>query len=254
MTSPNIITAAVILIGDELLSGRTKDANLNHLAKWLTGRGIKLCEARVIADIPEVIVNTVNELRSAYDYVFTTGGIGPTHDDITAENVAKAFGVDFGLNQEAFDILIEHYGGEEHVSDARRRMAMTPKGAVLIDNPVSRAPGFQIENVFVMAGIPAVMQAMLKDVETRITSGDTMLSMTMHVYVGESHFADILSSIEKDYPDVQVGSYPFYTDGKYGANFVLRSYDQENLSTAYERLKVLISEQGRTAIDGELGK
>ena len=186
MTKVKTVTAAMIIIGDEILSGRTKDANLNHLSLWLNRVGVQLREVRVIPDVGEVIQSTVNTLRRQCDYVFTTGGIGPTHDDITAENIAKAFKVPFVQSAESLALLHKYYGNET-ISDARLRMTMIPEGAGLIKNPVSMAPGFQMENVFVMAGIPVVMQSMLLDLEKRIFGGDKMLSKAIHVFEGESH-------------------------------------------------------------------
>ncbi len=245
-----IVTASMIIIGDEILSGRTKDANLNHLSLWLNRMGVQLKEVRVIPDVGQVIQDTVNELRRKFDYVFTTGGIGPTHDDITAENVAKAFDVPFVQNMEALNMLQSYYGDED-MSDARRRMTMIPEGAALIKNPVSIAPGFQMENVFVMAGIPVVMQSMLLDLEKKITGGDEMLSTAIHVFDGESYFAEILEEVELSFPTVSLGSYPFYQNKRYGASFVLRSQIAEDLARALETLKSEIIEMGKEYFDGE---
>tara|TARA_B100001939_G_scaffold344556_2_gene359205 strand:+ start:4759 stop:5517 length:759 start_codon:yes stop_codon:yes gene_type:complete len=250
MKNQTIVTAAVILIGDEILSGRTKDANLNHLALWLGERGISLREARVIPDEGDVIVRTVNELRHSFDYVFTTGGIGPTHDDITAEYIARAFGVPFRQNPEAVKIMTDHYG-KENLTEARLRMTMMPEGATLIANPVSRAPGFQMENVFVMAGIPVVMQAMLKDIEPRLVGGDKMHTITMHVYEGESFFAQCLTEVNEAFETVTIGSYPFHRNRTYGASFVLRSAFPDDLAKAAAQLKDKISLRGTKVYDGE---
>lgn len=250
MTKVKTVTASMIIIGDEILSGRTKDANLTHLSLWLNRMGVQLKEVRVIPDVGQVIQDTVNELRQRFDYVFTTGGIGPTHDDITAENIASAFGVAFVQSAESLALLQKHYGSEK-ISDARLRMTMIPEGASLIKNPVSTAPGFQMENVFVMAGIPVVMHSMLLDLEARIFGGDTMQSCAVHVFEGESFFAGILEEVEQEFPHVSLGSYPFFRKGKYGASFVLRSQVEEELDGALEMLKLKIGALGRECFDGE---
>lgn len=244
------ITAALIIIGDEILSGRTKDANLNYLAKWLGGMGVILDEVRVIPDVAERIQDTVNEYRKSFDYVFTTGGIGPTHDDITAENVARAFKVDFLLNEDAKGLLANKMG-EENLTEARLRMAMIPEGASLIQNPVSAAPGFQLENVFVLAGIPSVMQSMLLDLEDRISGGSTITSKSIHVFQGESKFANILAEVENNFDHLTIGSYPFYKDGSYGATFVIRSAINANVDLALNSLKEKIVEMGYEFFAGE---
>lgn len=244
------VKAALIIIGDEILSGRTVDANLNYLAKWLGGIGISLDEVRVIPDVSERIQNTVNECRAAFDYVFTTGGIGPTHDDITAKNVAAAFGVRFLLNEDARKLLEDNMG-KGNLTEARLRMAMIPEGASLIKNPVSAAPGFQIENVFVLAGIPVVMQSMLLDVEDRVSGGSKIFSKALHVFEGESHFADLLAEIEEQFDHLSIGSYPFYKAGSYGATFVLRSAVLNEVEEASKQLKERISGQGSEYFEGE---
>lgn len=245
------VTASMIIIGDEILSGRTKDANLTHLSLWLNRMGVQLKEVRVIPDVGQVIQDTVNDLRGRYDYVFTTGGIGPTHDDITAENIALAFGVPFVQSADSLALLQKHYGKDEKISDARLRMTMIPEGAQLIKNPVSAAPGFQMENVFVMAGIPVVMQSMLQDLEKRIYGGDEMLSKAIHVFEGESFFAGILEEVEAEFPHVSLGSYPFFRNKRYGASFVLRSQVETDLDQALEMLKLKIGMLDRECFDGE---
>lgn len=229
-----ILSAAVLLIGDEILSGRTKDKNLGFIADFLTARGIDLKEARVVPDSEPEIVAAVNALRSRYTYVFTTGGIGPTHDDITADAVAKAFGVTIGHNPEAVRILEEHFRlmGRE-ANEARMRMARIPEGGSLIDNPVSRAPGFQIGNVFVMAGIPKVFQAMLESVTPRLARGTPVQSRTLTVHGGEGDIAGPLKDIQQRNPGVVIGSYPFESAGTFGANLVLRARDGRALAAAY---------------------
>ena len=198
----------------------------------------------------EQIVDTVNGCRSIFDYVFTTGGIGPTHDDITAKNVAIAFGVEFLLNEEARKLLEDNMG-KGNLTEARLRMAMIPEGASLIKNPVSAAPGFQMENVFVLAGIPVVMQSMLLDVEDRISGGSKISSKAIHVFEGESVFADILAEIEDHFEHLTIGSYPFYKAGSYGATFVLRSAVPQEVDQALSILKERILEQGSEIFGGE---
>jgi len=229
----NFVTAAVLLIGDEILSGRTKDANLNFIATYLGDIGIQVREARVVVDDRDKIAEAVNALRASYDYVFTTGGIGPTHDDITADSVAHAFGVEIGLHPEAMDILTRHYeetGGE--FTQARQRMARIPNGAVLIPNSVSKAPGFQLENVFVMAGIPIIVQVMMDALAGRLEGGARMLTKTIDCFVGESAIADELGEIQERYPSVGIGSYPFFKDKQYGTSLVLRSVESDRLEEA----------------------
>jgi molybdenum cofactor synthesis domain-containing protein len=228
MRSP---TAAVLLIGDEILSGRTKDKNLGFIADFLTALGIDLMEARVVADIEDDIVAAVNALKARYSYVFTTGGIGPTHDDITADAVAKAFGVKIDHDPRAVAILKAHYD-PAMLNEARMRMARIPEGASLIDNPVSRAPGFRLENVFVMAGVPKIMQAMLESLKPQLERGMPMLSATVTASIGEGDLAKPLKAIQDRYPEVVIGSYPFEEQGKYGSNLVLRSRDATKLAAA----------------------
>ena len=244
------VKAALIIIGDEILSGRTHDANLNYIAKWLGDLGIILDEVRVIPDVANRIQDTVNECRAAFDYVLTTGGIGPTHDDITAENVAAAFGVRFLLNEEARKLLEDNMG-KGNLTEARLRMAMIPEGATLIKNPVSSAPGFQLENVFVLAGIPVVMQSMLLDVEDRVSGGSKITSKALHVFAGESQFADALEEIEQSFEHLSIGSYPFYKAGSYGASFVLRSEVASEVDEGLSMLTKRIQQSGIEYFEGE---
>jgi molybdenum cofactor synthesis domain-containing protein len=238
-----IVTAAVIVIGDEILSGRTKDKNMVYLAEQLSEIGVQLREARVIPDIEGEIVDTVNSLRKKFDYVFTTGGIGPTHDDITADSVAAAFGVSIGYHPDAMDILTKHYetSGIEF-NDSRKRMARIPNGAVLIDNPVSKAPGFQIENVFVMAGVPVIMQAMFDGITDRISGGAHMLSRTIGAGLPEGKIAESLGQLQQEYQNVSMGSYPYFRQGEVGTNLVLRSVNQQDLDEAFEKLTIILNE------------
>ena len=233
-------TAAVLLIGDEILSGRTKDKNLGFLADYLTALGIDLKEARVVSDIEEDIVAAVNALRSRYTYVFTTGGIGPTHDDITADAMAKAFGSGIDHDPQAVGILLSYFKeiGREP-NEARLRMARIPVGATLILNPVSKAPGFQMGNVFVMAGVPKIMNAMMEDVAARLTKGVPMQSRTIEFLGGEGDVAKPLGDIQKTYPSVVIGSYPFQAAGGFATNLVLRSRDGEALAQAFAAVKAM---------------
>jgi len=220
--------AALIIIGNEILSGRTQDKNLSYLANWLNEIGIQLSEVRVIRDEEEIIVDAVNNLRKTYNYVFTTGGIGPTHDDITSLSIAKAFNVDLEINDKALSILKEYYKDSE-LTDARMKMTMIPKGAELVDNPISRAPGFKIENVFVMAGIPSIMQGMLEGARKHLKGGDIIKSTSVDVFTRESNVAEELSELQRNYPDIEIGSYPFSKENKFGTSLVLRSKDSRLL-------------------------
>jgi molybdenum cofactor synthesis domain-containing protein len=244
---PRPVTAAILIIGNEILSGRTKDANLPWLAERLNAIGIRVMEARVIADIPEAIIAAVNETRARFDYVFTTGGIGPTHDDITSECVARAFERPLLLNEEARARLERHYppGG---LNEARLRMAHVPEGGTLIDNPVSAAPGFQIGNVFVMAGIPAVMQAMFEGVRHRLSGGRPMLSRTVAAHIGEGVIAKDLGALQARYEDLEIGSYPFVRQGRFGASFVVRGTDAGRIAACVEELEAIVRKLGAEPI------
>ena len=237
--SETIPTAAVLLIGDEILSGRTKDANLGWIADWLTALGIDLKEARVVSDEEADIVAALNALRARYTYVFTTGGIGPTHDDITADAVAKAFGVGIGHHPEAVAILREHFAARGlPETEARMRMARIPDGAELIPNAVSRAPGFHIGNVFVMAGVPKIMQSMLEAATPKLTGGRKMLSRTVPLNLGEGDVAQRLKEIQQAHEGVMIGSYPFEKpDGRYGTNIVVRSRDEDRMNAAADEVE-----------------
>ena len=231
--------AALIIIGNEILSGRTQDQNLSYLANWLNEIGIQLSEVRVIRDEEEVIVKTVNYLRETYSYVFTTGGIGPTHDDITSLSIAKAFNVDLEVNDKALSILKEYYKDSE-LTDARMKMTMIPKGAELVENPISKAPGFKMENVFVMAGIPSIMQGMLEGARNHLKGGDIIKSTSVDVFTPESNVAEELAELQNNYPDVEIGSYPFSKKNRFGTSLVLRSEDGNLLKKCeLELLKIV---------------
>jgi molybdenum cofactor synthesis domain-containing protein len=250
MTAPKIVTAAIVVIGNEILSGRTKDLNLGYIATGLTEIGIRLTEGRFIPDVEATIVATVNELRAKYDYVFTTGGIGPTHDDITADCVAKAFGLKLVLHPVAAKLLTDHYG-PENLTEARMRMAHTPEGAELIDNPVSIAPGFRIGNVFVLAGVPRICQAMFDGLKATLKGGDKVLSRTVSGYVGEGAIAKDLGALQDRHPALEIGSYPFFRQGKFGASFVIRGTDKAEIDSAALELHTIIKNLGADPIDGE---
>lgn len=242
-------TAAVLIIGDEILSGRTADTNLNTIARWLGALGIDLLEARTVGDKPGQIIQALNALRAAHDYVFTTGGIGPTHDDITADCVAEAFGVPLLEHPEALVILERRYGDELNV--ARRRMARVPQGGVLIANPVTDAPGFQVGNVFVMAGVPRIMTAMLEDVAPRLRHGAVTHSRTLKVTgVGEGAVAETLSAAARAERDLSFGSYPFGagTDGEVGTNLVVRGRDAAKLEAAVADLATKLADAGVSTV------
>ena len=239
------VTAAVIVIGNEILSGRTEDANVTWLARRLTALGIVLAEVRMVRDEEEAIMAAVNALRAAHDYVFTTGGIGPTHDDITCAAVAKAFGRAYALNPEARRLLEAYYDGSGRaLNEARMRMAYTPEGAELIDNPVSRAPGFRVENVYVLAGIPAVMQGMFAGLAPTLEGGARVASREVAVLLGEGDIAARLAALQARYPALEIGSYPFVRDGAFGTTLVLRGTDEGALARADAELRAALRELG----------
>ena len=229
-------TAAMLVIGDEILSGRTQDTNSNHLAKTLTEIGIDLCEVRVVGDDPAQIITAVNALRNQFDHVFTSGGIGPTHDDITADSIANAFGVGIDIREDARAILASHYANPADLNKMRLRMARIPDGASLIDNPVSKAPGFLIGNVFVMAGVPAVFHAMLASILPTLAGGTPLLSISVRVEKPEGSVAAALAEIATQHPDVSIGSYPFIQNGVFGCNLVARSTDKTLLKIIAAKL------------------
>lgn len=236
-----IVTAGILLIGDELLSGRTRDINLSTIAKWLGPLGVQVGEARIIADDSEMITQTVRAFSERFDYVFTTGGIGPTHDDITADCIAAAFGVGISEREDAMAELRTRYK-ESELNEARRRMARIPDGASLIKNPVSQAPGFQTQNVFTMAGVPSIMKSMLADIEHRIEGGAKVYSRTVEApNIGEGDAAKALGELEKAYAGVNIGSYPFFNAGLHGVNFVARGRDETVLDDIEAKLRELVT-------------
>jgi molybdenum cofactor synthesis domain-containing protein len=246
-TTPDRVTAAVMIIGDEILSGRTQDTNLNHIAKYLGAHGVDLAEARVVGDIKEEIITALNALRARYDYVLTTGGIGPTHDDITADCIAEAFGVALYEHPEIIAMMAARWQGE--LTPARRRMARVPVGGELVKNPVSGPPGFTIGNVFVMAGVPQVMRGMLEDVGWRLRGGAVVLSRNVRVDgSGEGVIAAPLEAVAKAHPDLALGSYPFFGPEGYGSNLVIRGRDAGLVDAVVEELVAALSGAGITKI------
>lgn len=233
-------TAAMLVIGDEILSGRTRDSNMHYLAQALTKQGIDLCEARMVSDDKQAIVGAVQALSGSFDHVFTSGGIGPTHDDITADAVAAAFGASIGVRQDAYELLAAHYRRQgSEFNEARQRMARIPEGATLIDNPVSIAPGFTLGNVHVMAGVPAVFEAMVASVLPTLTGGAPLLSQSLRIQRGEGEIAGPLSALAAEFSDLSIGSYPFQKDGVYGANIVIRGAEGARVDAAMTRLAAL---------------
>lgn len=249
--APRIYTAALAIIGNEILSGRTQDANLAHLAKTLNAWGVEMREVRVVPDVETEIVAAVNALRARYDYVFTTGGIGPTHDDITADSIAKAFALPLIEHPDAIALLEAHYPPGE-LTPVRRRMARVPEGAELIENPISKAPGFKIGNVFVLAGVPAIMRAQLEGTRPHVAGGRTVQSETVSVLVGESRIAILLEDVQKHYPDVDMGSYPFFRRGSFGTALVLRGRDPDRLAIARAALARALIDAGVEPHTGEI--
>jgi molybdenum cofactor synthesis domain-containing protein len=242
------ITACVIVIGNEILSGRTQDLNVAYIGKRCDEIGIRLMETRIIPDLEATIVATINECRSVFTYVFTTGGIGPTHDDITAASVALAFAKKLERRAEAVAVMDDYYESGK-LTEARLKMADVPVDAVLIDNPVSAAPGFQLDNVFVMAGVPIIMQAMFEGIVDRLAGGEAMLMESVATNLGESALAVELSQLQDSYTDVSIGSYPYFKKGKVGVNLVIRSTDQARLTQLKKDLQLMIKNLGGKIVD-----
>ncbi|GGX59869.1 molybdenum cofactor biosynthesis protein [Litorimonas cladophorae] len=240
MTNFKTVTAGVLLIGDELLSGRTQDTNLAEIAKFLAPLGVQVGEARILADNAETIRDSVRAFSDAFDYVFTTGGIGPTHDDITADCIAAAFDLGISEREDALDMLRQRYA-EEELNAPRRRMARIPDGASLIDNPVSQAPGFQTRNVFTLAGVPQIMRGMLADITHRIEGGAKVYQITISTSnIGEGDAAEGLAEVERQNPGVSIGSYPWFNDDLRGINFVARGRDKAQLERVRLQLEALV--------------
>jgi molybdenum cofactor synthesis domain-containing protein len=228
MNSDRVWTAALVVIGDEILSGRTEDRNIAQVANWLNPQGIRLTEVRVVPDVQEAIVGAVNALRPKHDYLFTTGGIGPTHDDITVDAIAAAFGVPVVVHPEARRILEDYYRDRPlGLTEARLRMARVPEGAELIPNPTSGAPGVRMDNVFILAGVPNIAKAMLEALDGKLEGGKPVVSVTVRAHAAESDVAELLKQVQDQHAGVSIGSYPFYGAGRFGADFVIRSVDRE---------------------------
>lgn len=241
-----VVTAAMVVIGDEILSGRTKDKNIGHLAEMLTAVGIDLKEVRIVADDEPAIVEAVNSLRARNDYVFTTGGIGPTHDDITADAIAAAFNLPCTYHPEAYPLLEAHYASRGvEFTEARKRMARTPEGATLIPNPVSVAPGFIIQNVHVMAGVPAIFQAMLDNVIPTLQTGAKLMSTTLPCPFGEGTIGGPLAEIQKAHTETIIGSYPKYDGDRFWTEIVVRSRSKESLDAAAEAVQEMLDSLGQ---------
>ena len=242
MTKETKVNAAILIIGNEILSGRTQDTNTSTLATWLNSIGVKVGEVRVIPDIEETIISTLNHLRKVYDYVFTTGGIGPTHDDITAESVSKAFGLKYEIHKEAYKILEAYYKPGEF-NKGRQKMVWMPSNANLILNPTSGAPGFNVENVYCLPGVPSILKSMLGGLKNDIVGGDPIISKTISLRTVESEIADSLTKVQNESKDVEIGSYPFFQAGKLGVSIVLRSEDQNKIDECNARILEFVNEK-----------
>jgi molybdenum cofactor synthesis domain-containing protein len=243
-------TAALAVIGDEILSGRTQDKNVAQVATWLNDQGIRLAEVRIVPDDEEKIADAVNALRGAHDYLFTTGGIGPTHDDITVDSIAAAFGVPVVVHPKARRILEDYYATRGGVTEARLRMARVPEGAELIANETSGAPGIRIGNVFILAGVPHIAANMLEALTGTLQGGSPVKSVTVGALVAESEVADLLRQIQADHSGVAIGSYPTVKDGRYGANFVMRSQDGDRARRCADLLAERLAEAGHEPVEG----
>jgi len=236
------VNAAIIIIGNEILSGRTQDVNVVHLSKWLNELGVKVEEVRVIPDIENSIVNTVNELRKKFKYVFTTGGIGPTHDDITSRSIAKAFNVSYGYNKDAYETLEKYYKPGEF-NDGRKKMAKMPDKAFLIYNPSSGAPGFVVENVYCLPGVPSILKSMVDGLKNKISGGKKILSKTISVITVESEIAKPLEDIQNKFKNIEIGSYPFFRKGKIGVSIVMRSTEKNLIGVCAKQIVNLVKKK-----------
>lgn len=253
MNQERVWTAALVVIGDEILSGRTQDKNVAQLATWLNQQGIRLGEVRIVPDDTQRIGDTVNEMRVRYDYLFTTGGIGPTHDDITVDAIAAAFGVRVVVHPVARQMLEEYYHNRADgmvLTEARLRMARVPEGAELLPNPSSGAPGVKMDNVYILAGVPHIAASMMEALTGKLEGGRPVVSVTVGARAAESDVADLLREVEAAYPGVAIGSYPFFKDGRYGANFVIRSEDGELARTTGDELSERLREAGYEPVEG----
>ena len=242
MTKETKVNAAILIIGNEILSGRTQDTNTSTLATWLNSIGVKVGEVRVIPDVEETIISNINLLRKIYDYVFTTGGIGPTHDDITAESVSKAFGLKYEIHKKAYKILEAYYKPGEF-NKGRQKMVWMPSNANLILNPTSGAPGFNVENVYCLPGVPSILKSMLGGLKNDIVGGDPIISKTISLRTVESEIADSLTKVQNDSQDVEIGSYPFFQAGKLGVSIVLRSENQSKIDECNSKILEFVNKR-----------
>jgi len=242
------INAAILIIGNEILSGRTQDTNTNTIALWLNSIGVRLQEVRVIPDIEKTIIDTVNILRKKYDYVFTTGGIGPTHDDITAQSISKALNLAYEIHKEAFKIL-ETYYKQGEFNEGRQKMVWMPKNANLILNPSSGAPGFNIENVFCLPGVPSILKSMLGGLKNKIIGGEPVLSHTISLRTVESEIASSLTDVQNKNKEVEIGSYPFFQAGKLGVSIVIRSEDKYKIDLCSSEILKFVKEKKIEVVD-----
>ena len=236
------VNAAIIIIGNEILSGRTHDTNTSTIALWLNSIGVKVQEVRLIPDIQEIIINTVNLLRKDNEYVFTTGGIGPTHDDITAESISKAFSLNYEIHKEAYKILEAYYKPGEF-NEGRQKMVWMPKGAKLILNPTSGAPGFSVDNVFCLPGVPSILKSMLGGLKNEIVGGEPILSHTISLRTVESEIANSLTAVQDNNKDVEIGSYPFFQAGKLGVSIVIRSEDKSKIDICSNQILDFVNQK-----------
>ena len=242
MTKNTKVNAAILIIGNEILSGRTQDTNTSTIALWLNSIGVKVEEVRVIPDIEKTIIDTVNKLRKSYNYIFTTGGIGPTHDDITAESISKAFDLKYEIHKEAFKILENYYKPGEF-NEGRQKMVWMPKNANLILNPTSGAPGFSVENVFCLPGVPSILKSMIGGLKNEIVGGEPILSHTISLRTVESEIASSLTEIQNNNKEVEIGSYPFFQAGKLGVSIVMRSVDQSKIDFCSSKILELVNQK-----------
>ena len=240
--------AAILIIGNEILSGRTQDTNTSTLSLWLNSIGVKVQEVRVIPDIEETIVDSVNSLRKVYDYIFTTGGIGPTHDDITAQSIAKAFNLKYEIHKEGYKILEKYYKPGEF-NEGRQKMIWMPENAKLILNPTSGAPGFNVENVFCLPGVPSILKSMLGGLKNDIVGGEPILSQTINLRTVESEIANSLTKVQENNKDVEIGSYPFFQAGKLGVSIVIRSENQNKIDVCNSQILDFVKEKNIEIVD-----
>ena len=248
MTKNTKVNAAILIIGNEILSGRTQDTNTSTIALWLNSIGVKVVEAKIIPDVEKIIILSVNELRKKNDYVFTTGGIGPTHDDITSMSISKAFELDYEIHKEAYKILESYYKPGEF-NEGRQKMVWMPKDAKLISNPTSGAPGFIVENVFCLPGVPSILKSMLGGLKNSIIGGEPILSYTISLRTVESEIANSLTKVQDNNKDVEIGSYPFFHAGKLGVSIVLRSENQSKIDNCNSQILDFIKEKKIEVVD-----